>query len=159
MKKVKLAKALKIKNSLITQLNQAKGILNRENSRLVKSTSQVNREETYKLIQKLLNDLVEVKSKIAKANTGIYEKIERMAELKSMITFLNSLDTTDGAITKTTYQHVYEETYTAFLKVADIDAKITALTKEIENAQDEIDEYNATHEIELSDSIDIAHCS
>ncbi|HPY74382.1 MAG: hypothetical protein KBC30_05300 [Planctomycetes bacterium] len=149
--KVKLSKALKIKNNLINQYNQATDIFSRENSRLVKSTSTIDREKIYQKIEKLLNLIIEVKTRIAEANIGIYKQIASIAEVKSIISYLRSLNTTDGIITKTTYQSTYEEEYTAYLKVADIDAKILELTKKIELLQDEVDEYNATHEIILPD--------
>ncbi|HNZ66264.1 MAG TPA: hypothetical protein PKM32_02700 [Planctomycetota bacterium] len=130
--KVKLSKALKIKNNLINQYNQATDIFSRENSRLVKSTSTIDREKIYQKIEKLLNLIIEVKTRIAEANIGIYKQIASIAEVKSIISYLRSLNTTDGIITKTTYQSTYEEEYTAYLKVADIDAKILELTKKIE---------------------------
>ena len=66
-------------------------ILQRENARRSDSVSTIERKSVYDKILELSIQLGEIKGKISTANIGIYSKLERMAELKSHIAFLNSL--------------------------------------------------------------------
>ena len=77
-----LSKAFKSKNSLVGKLNQHKQILLRENSRRNDNVSKVNPAQIYDEMLFVSEKLGRLKAAIAKANIGIYDKIERMAELK-----------------------------------------------------------------------------
>ena len=86
-----LAWALKQKNRLAGEIARQQQILQRENARRSDSVSTIERKSVYDKILELSIQLGEIKGKISTANIGIYSKLERMAELKSHIAFLNSL--------------------------------------------------------------------
>lgn len=152
MAKVNLAKALKMKNSLVAEINRAKAVLIRENSRNDRSTSKVNRDEVLKTILEKTEALVLLKTKISSANIGIYGVLAAAEEAKSFIAYLGTLPTKDGTeVEHTRYSVTPTETtttYRAFLKQEDIDSRVAALQKQVEDYQDQIDTFNATHFIE-----------
>ena len=149
--KMKLAKALKEKNRLVGEINRIKNIICRENSRNVKSSSKVDRNALWNELAHTTGRLIAIKAAIFKANAGIYEKIVMMAELKSKIGWISSLNTTNGVIEQPNYrgEGVISDTFDAFIKQEDVDQMISEIQNEIAALQDEIDEYNATVTIEV----------
>jgi hypothetical protein len=149
--KMKLAKALKEKNRLVGDICRIKNLIQRENSRNVKSTAKTDRAALWKELADTTGRLVALKAAIFRANAGIYEKIVMMAELKSKATWITSLNTTDGVIETPNYhgEGVTTETFDAFLKQEDIDKMTVDLQTAIADLQDEIDEYNATVTVEV----------
>jgi hypothetical protein len=139
-----LSQALKNKNRLAGEIVRLQGILQRENARRSDSVSTVNREETWDKILKISDELGTLKAKIAEANVKIYSKLERMAELKGRIAFLQSLPIRSGP------ELVYlggeqRQTYNwdSFISREKVDEFITDLQLTINNIQDEVDSYNA----------------
>jgi len=153
MKRMKLYTALKLKNRIAGELRKQQEIFTRENSRRSDSVSTVDREALWLNIARLYDELVTVKSEIAKANVPIYSKITKMAELKGQISFLGNLNTREGeelvrigfageAGTKT-------YTWTSHFNRQACDAKIDLIQAEINTLQDEIDEHNASTFVEI----------
>jgi len=151
MATVNLAKALKLKNSLVTEINRAKGILTRENSRSERSTSKVDRNAIWDSIVAKTVELVALKGKITTANIGIYPMLAEAEELKSTIAYLQSLPTTDGVQVEGGQfgQARVETKFEAYFTQEKIDATIATLQKRIEDTQDAIDTYNATKTVEV----------
>jgi len=150
MNKINLAKALKLKNSIIRELNSLKSILARENSRLSTSTSTVDRESIWSQIREKTSHLVLLKSKITTANIGIYPVLAEMEETKSIISYIQTLNTQDG-LEKTFDYHRNEvmNEYNAYIKRSQVDEMVASYQKTLENLQDQVDTYNATTQIEL----------
>ena len=153
---MKLAKALKVKNRLVGELNQLKTELQRENSRRDDNPSKVDCKSLYDDIETKRDNLIALKASICSANAGspnkdagIYQKIDEMSELKSFINFLAGLPKREGEeLTligvnreKLTYQ------WTAFINQEKADALTKELQLKINKLQDEIDEYNAVTEV------------
>ena len=79
MATVNLSKALKMKNVLVGEINRAKEIFTRENSRSELSTSKVDRAAVYADIQAKTKALVSLKAAIAKANVGILRAVAEVS--------------------------------------------------------------------------------
>jgi hypothetical protein len=148
MSKVNLAKALKMKNSLIGEINRLKTIFLRENSRQSASKSTVDRQKVYSAIEDKVAILVGLKSKITAANISIYPVLCAMEEAKSRMAWLPTIPVKHG---------LFQEGYGAAQNVIQWDAYITQdaideetrlLQKYIEELQDKVDAYNATTTIE-----------
>jgi hypothetical protein len=143
-----LAQALKQKNRLAGELTRLQQIFVRENARRNDNPSTVNPEEVWTKIQALSEELGELKARIAKANINVYSAIERMAELKGRIAFINGVPKREGeeleqahygsAAAPTKYQ------WTSFINQQRADEMVFALQKEIDELQDKVDTYNAT---------------
>jgi hypothetical protein len=146
---MKLSQALKQKNRLAGEITQQQQILIRENARRSDSVSTVDRQKVYDHILDLSNRLGELKGKIAAANVGIYTKLERMAEMKSHIAFLQSLPKKEGeevaVYGRSDEKIVY--TWNSLITQQVADGMVADLQQQIGNLQDQVDEYNATTEI------------
>jgi hypothetical protein len=125
-----LAQALKQKNRLAGELVRQQQILQRENARRSDSVSKVNRQEVWEKALKLSEQLGELKGKITQANVNIYPALERMAELKARIVFLNGLPKREGD------------------EIAFVGRDQEKLVLEINDLQDEVDAFNAATQIE-----------
>lgn len=151
MSKINLAKALKLKNSLITEINRAKAILVRENSRSEHSTSQVDRAATWKLIEDKTSELIALKGKITVANIGIYPVLAQLEEAKSAIAYVITIPTLNGLHIERSYGsgEPAKTHYDAFFTQEKVDQTIAEFQKKVEAAQDAVDSYNATTFIEV----------
>jgi len=146
---MKLSQALKLKNRLAGELSRLQNILFRENSRRSDNPSKVNQADIWIQIQKISDELGELKAKIAAANIGIYSAIERMAELKSRITYIATLpkrDTPDIQLIGRDQEKV-EYTWTPFINQQMADELTSQYQKQCDKLQDKIDTYNATTDI------------
>jgi hypothetical protein len=151
--KVKLARALKEKNRLVGEINRLRKLFERENSRLENTKSTSSREKIWKDLENATDKLVQVKTAIFLANAGVYQKIVEMGELKSFISWLECVPTSEDSHqipergeNGITYMEVKR---TAFLNQEKVDSKILDVQKLIAQLQDEIDEYNATVAVEI----------
>jgi len=147
---MKLSQALKQKNRLVGEINRYQQILIRENSRRNDNPSKVNREEIWGKITKTSEDLGDLKAKIAQANIPIYNKIERLAELKSRIAFITNLPKREGSeICPISYDSDKTVTYNwdCFINQEECDKLNIQLQQDCNYLQDEIDVFNATTEI------------
>ena len=147
-----LSKALKVKNSLVGKLNQYKQVLLRENSRRNDNLSKINPAQIYDEMLYVSEKLGRLKAVIAKANIGIYDRIERMAELKDRITYLQSLNTREGEEIVLGYNQdklVYQ--WTIFINNEERDKLIQELQLLIEKYQDNIDLHNTNTLVDFQD--------
>lgn len=144
-----LSQALKTKNRLAGELVRQQQILRRENARRSDSVSGVDCKAVWERILKLSEELGAIKGKITTANIGIYPALERMAELKSRISFVQELEKREGP--EVTYvgrdQEQVTYTWTSFINQEKSDALVLELQAEIDKLQDQVDAYNATTEV------------
>ena len=145
-----LSQALKQKNRLAGELVRQQQILQRENTRRSDSVSNVDPKVVWDQIINLSDQLGELKGKITQANVGIYPALERMAELKSRIVFVQGMGKREGP--EVTFvgrdQEKVEYTWTSFINQEAADKMILELQTKIDTAQDLIDQYNQRTEIE-----------
>jgi hypothetical protein len=144
-----LSQALKLKNRLAGELVRQQQILQRENARRNDSVSKVNRKEVWEKILKLSEELGLLKGRITQSNVNIYPALERMAELKARIAFLNSLQKREGEeisfVGRDQEKLVY--TWESLINQQQADEMVAGLQEEINGLQDEVDAYNATTEL------------
>ena len=144
-----LAQALKQKNRLAGEIVRQQQILQRENARRSDSVSKVDRAEIWMKIQQLSDELGVLKGKITTANIGIYPPLERMAELKSRISFLNSLPRREGEeialFGRDQEKIVY--TWDSLINQQMADEMVAGLQVDINTLQDQVDAYNTTTQV------------
>jgi uncharacterized small protein (DUF1192 family) len=137
--------ALKVKNKLVTEMKAAYGILQKYNSIEEGNPRRYSMTNTLEKIKTLQAELVELKTKIHKANQPVYDKIFALAELKGMIKELKKVSTEEGKVNER-YGSVVSVKEVE-LNVTDIDAAIAVLESQIEGLQNELDVHNATTQI------------
>lgn len=147
---MKIAKALKLKNQLAGEVAQLKELLARQN---VRSTGQKFDYDNHEVLARLRaksDELVSVKAAVAKANSEIYEKIFRLAELKGLVAGINVLDTRSGIFRECSGLGAgHEVEYVAQIGKVELDRLVAQFKAEIQALQDELDEFNFTHNVNL----------
>jgi hypothetical protein len=149
---MKLTKALKLKNQLAGDVAELKDRLSKQNSRAATVPFDYDTREVLTALRAKVENLIAVKSSIATANVGLYPRIFRLAELKGLVTQLKALDVRHGVFKEAgNYaQPAYEVEYVAQLKKSVVDGLVAELEAEISALQDELDEFNHSHSVELT---------
>ena len=97
-------------------------------------------------IMTLEEGLIDLKTKIHRANIGVYDKIFRMSELKSLAKKLAQIDCSEGKVSDR-YGRQEPSIKTAEISVVDKDVRVKSIEEEIERLQEELDNHNATTSI------------
>lgn len=102
---------------------------------------------------RMMNSLVDLKTKIENANVPIRKDIFQLAELKSTITFLRSIKTKSGTFLEECGYNSppVEQVFTATYSDKDILQAINKINVEIEEIQDRINEFNHITKIEFTE--------
>jgi hypothetical protein len=143
-----IKKALKEKNRIVKEIQDLQLRVVTYNSIEVGNKRPYSVRESLELLNEKSNELVELKTKIHKANTPVYDKIFRLSELKSTISRLKSLDCTEGV--STDYYSRNRENppvKTAEVSVVERDEMVKFMEGQIEDLQDILDNHNQNTEI------------
>lgn len=148
---MKIAKALRLKNQLAGEVAQLKELLGEQNSRSTKQKFDYDNREVLMRLRAKLDELVKVKAAIAAANTEVYDKIFRLAELKGLVATLAALNTKAGVFHEGGRfgEPGYEVEYVAQFGKVDVDKLMAELKNEIQALQDALDEFNFTRAVNL----------
>jgi hypothetical protein len=92
-----------------------------------------------------INDLIDLKAKIHRANAKVYEKIFRLAELKSVVKQLRNLDCTSGK--QTSYRSTEPIFKDVIISLVERDSMVKDFENEIEKLQEELDAHNGKTKI------------
>ena len=147
-----LSKALKTKNRLtgeIARLQKQFLSSNYKDSR-IPDHPPVSSYNIFIQLTDKTNELIALKTKIAAANVGIFESIERMAQLKSLLAQVELLPSEITAPQKVDrFDKECKETYvlTPFITPTEKESMRASLQSKIEALQDQIDDYNAKTQI------------
>lgn len=145
LKDMNVKQALKVKNKLVTDLKANFEILKKYNSIEEGNPRRYSMEETLDKITTLSNELVELKARIHRANTAVYDKIFALAELKGLIKELKKVPTDEGK-QDSRYGSVVSVKEVE-LTIVDVQNKVDILTVKIEELQNELDIHNANTNI------------
>jgi hypothetical protein len=88
-----------------------------------------------------IQDLVELKTKIHRANSKVYDKIFRLAELKSAVKQIRHLDCSTGK--QSAYRSTEPVIKTSAISLIEKDQLVKEMETEIEKIQEELDNHNA----------------
>ena len=148
---MKIHKALKVKNLLISEINELKDKIKKHNSYLIENTENaVNTLSLLDELSKKINKLITLKTMLNTANSNIQHLIYEKDEIKNLILFYKTIDTTVG-FAEPTYTQTEKLQYDSFLKESQVENLIKELQNKFNAIQDEIDEYNHTIEIAWND--------
>ena len=90
--------------------------------------------------------LIEIKTKIHKANVEVYDKIFRLSELKSLAKKFSQINCDEGKVSDR-YSRTEPSFKTAEISVVERDVRVKMIEEEIESLQEELDTHNATKTI------------
>ena len=141
-----IKQALKEKNRLIKAIEDEFKKIHAYNSIDESNTRPYSTQTSLENIIVLEDALIDIKTKIHRANTGIYDKIFRLSELKSLAKKLNQIDCSEGKVVDR-YSRSEAVVKTAEITVIDRDTRVKMIEEEIELLQEELDTHNATTSI------------
>ena len=145
---ITLAQALKEKNRITGELNKLWCLIQRENACWENRTRSIDVNETMQTINEYTQKLIELKTKIGKANAGNLENMYALDEYKSQISKYGNIDTDEEV------RYLGENQDRTLKKNCEIKtSEVLKLQKSLQikcnQLQDELDAYNATHKIEF----------
>lgn len=149
---ITLAKALKVKNRLVGQLDKAKALIIQYNSAVKGQERPVAIDRVCSEYDETRKRLIELKGKIAVATGPITPKLVEMAEVKSAIAFLSCLSIKEGLEDKTIgYRDtvVKTEEWVPYISEAERQRVLKDHQYLIETLQDQVDEFNAVTKIDF----------
>lgn len=140
-----IKQALKEKNKLVKKNSENFQKFSTYNSVEEGSVRPYDPRKSLEDWMKGVDQLVELKTKIHKANSKVYDKIFKLAELKSMAKQLRNVDCESGKV-------FIKYGSDSIIKVTEIsilerDQMIEKIESEIETIQDELDIHNAKQKI------------
>lgn len=148
-----IAKALKVKNRLVGELNNLQQIFNRENSRRNDNPSTVDVEEVYRKITNTFSKLVALKGAINEASAPISVKLVTLAETKQYINFIKGIPCREGEELTLVGSNREKLSYQwkAFFNKENLDKQQENLQLQINKLQDDIDTFNAVTQINFAE--------
>lgn len=144
-----IKQALKLKNKLVGNNTELFQRLETNNSVEAGAIRHYDVEETLTQLLNNVDDLVELKTKIHKANMEVYHKIFELSELKSLVKMIRLLDCSEGTV-RNRRRFSDDETPLQKTTIVDVvrrDNLVKFLETKIETLQDELDSHNATKTI------------
>jgi len=163
---VTLARALKHKNRLVKEISRANSDIQRYNRVFKDITRPIGVLELIKKKDQLVERLVDLKTKLFKANLPVQGDIIRMAELKGEIQHLLTLNTNeyeDDIYSRRRYVLDNEDRsnpptvieYDVVLTKGEVDTTIKVLEGRIDDIQERLDRHNATTKIDIDLSLEL----
>lgn len=144
-----IKQALKQKNKLVGNNTELFQRLETNNSVEAGAIRHYDVEETLTQLLNNVDDLVELKTKIHKANMEVYHKIFELSELKNLVKLIRILNCDEGTV-RNRRRFSDDETplqKTTIIDVVHRDNLVKMLETKIETLQDELDSHNATKTI------------
>jgi len=149
-----IATALKEKNRITGRISVLQAQVYKFNTYTKGVDQDFNSNDLLVKLQEEWAFLIDLKTKITKANVGITDKLVRLTESKAELSFWNSFRNTGSSETKSN-ERKYIDGEWAYVEVATVNTinsktvqeNVDRVQKQIEDLQDEIDNYNGTTKI------------
>ena len=146
--KITLAQALKEKNRLAGEINHLWSLVQRENSCWDNHTRCIDIRETLETIGTYTEKLIELKTKIGKANKDNLENMYSLEELKSKISKLDGMETEEDV------KYMGVQGTVKMVRSPDVTAsEVLKMKKELQircnQLQDALDTYNVRNSIDF----------
>jgi hypothetical protein len=138
-RKMTVARALKEKERILRRLAEAKTLFEGVNCVKVGEVRDADPEAVYGDVQSLQKRYLEIKKAIAVANAGISPKLAELLVAKTELNFYHRLSC----------RVCGTDQYDIFIDTKKRREIIEMLNTRIEDLQDEVDNYNVTHFVEL----------
>jgi hypothetical protein len=145
---ITLAKALKVKNRLAGRLAKVRADVRAYNSVPEGQAGQVNVPALLRTRGELVEALVGLKAAVSDANREVQRDIYDLAEKRTEAQFLAGVNTRHGP-QPAVYPNTAEVRYVAALRKADVDALVARLEQETDRLQDNLDQFNHAHRVEV----------
>ena len=154
-KKMTIARALKEKERVARKLKSARETLGRVNSVMVGLKRPVDAKEAFEAVQRLQNRFLEIKKAIAAANAGISAQLTEMLVVRAEKEYYEKLDCRESSPrgeweTSNDGSRVWRtEEFDVYINEGRRKEIVEALEQRLDDLQDEVDAFNATHSLEI----------
>ena len=142
-----IKQALKEKNKLAKKVTDLMDRTNRNNSMDEGAVRSYDPKESLEQALQMVDDLVNLKTKMHMANAEVYDKIFRMSEYKSLVKYLKALNCSQGTIVTSRYGDSTARQMTTVITEVERDSLVEKYETLIDNLQTELDTHNATTQI------------
>ena len=142
-----IKQALKEKNKLAKKVTDLMDGTNRNNSMDEGAVRSYDPKESLEQALQMVDDLVNLKTKMHMANAEVYDKIFRMSEYKSLVKYLKTLNCSQGTIVTSRYGDSTARQMTTVITEVERDALVEKYETLIDTIQTELDMHNATTHI------------
>jgi hypothetical protein len=142
-----IKQALKEKNKLAKKVTDLMDRTNRNNSMDEGAVRSYDPKESLEQALQMVDDLVNLKTKMHMANAEVYDKIFRMSEYKSLVKYLKALNCSQGTIVTSRYGDSTARQMTTVITEVERDGLVEKYETLIDNLQTELDTHNATTHI------------
>lgn len=136
-----IKQALKEKNKLVKQISESFSKVQSYNSVEAGSNRPYDPVASLEEWKNNIDKLIDLKTRIHRANAKVYDKIFRLAELKSMVKQLKSVNCQEGKISN--YRREEPLIMESAISLVEKDTMVKAYEAEIEKLQEELDAHNA----------------
>ena len=156
--KMTVARALKEKERIARKLAKAKELFASANCVRADEDREIDIKETYASMRDLQRRYVAIKRAIAVANAGISPSLVEMLAVRAELAFYTNLRCKESEMSEELTQCNGDErpvrrrvkiVYDTFLNAKAREEMIETLTKRLDDLQDEVDNFNATHFVEM----------
>jgi hypothetical protein len=142
-----IRQSLKEKNKLAKKITDLMDRANKNNSMDEGAVRSYDPKKSLDEAMIALEELIELKTDIHKANVEVYDKIFRMSEYKSFVKHLKTLNCNQGTVVMSRYGDSTARQMTTVITEVERDTFVKKLETEIDKLQTELDMHNATTQI------------
>jgi hypothetical protein len=142
-----VAQALKRKARLLKEINDKWNIIRNHNSIISGNRRKYDIKPELDAVEKLIGELVELKTRIHLANGPVYSKIFLLSELKTQLRNFEGINTTEGTVDTGRYGTPSTTFYEVEIDEIHKNGLVKELSNKIDELQDELDYHNATTQI------------
>lgn len=139
-----IKQALKEKNKLAKKITDLLERTNRFNSMDQGAVRSYDPNQSLEQAVDTMEKLISLKTQVHIANTMVFEKIFRMAEYKSFVKYLKSLNCTEGTMVQRSYGDTTTRHMTTVITEVQRDQMVENYETIIDQLQSDLDIYNAT---------------
>jgi hypothetical protein len=142
-----IKQALKEKNKLAKKITDLMDRTNKNNSVDEGGVRSYDPKISLHQASETLEELVNLKTSIHRANVEVYEKIFRMSEYKSFVKYLKVLNCSEGTVVTSRYSDTNTRQMTTVITEVERDELVERYETMIDELQSELDHHNATSHI------------
>jgi len=142
-----IKQALKEKNKLAKKITDLMDRTNRYNSVDEGGVRSYDPKISLHQASETLEELVNLKTSIHRANAEVYDKIFRMSEYKSFVKYLKVLNCSEGTVVTSRYSDTNTRQMTTVITEVERDELVERYETMIDELQSELDHHNATSHI------------
>lgn len=144
-----VARALKEKSRVVTKIAETRSVASSYNSVDLGTRRPISVKDALDKINVLEENLLRLKVALNGANVPIARQLAELMLVRGQISFYEGLDTSEFRTVTNRDDSETKVTRDVVIGQVEVLAKIEELKNKLDALQDEVDEYNATHKVEV----------